>query len=316
MISEIDIKNYVDKLQKIKLNLKNKRVTYTGKPIDLFADSRNSEIIERHFHHLETSRQPLSSISFVEFKPEIKLPFRLSSTFIKTDNFIIQYLNFFDSLVITETQTNTSFVLYKNTSTFFYSDTLRIVLQLLIKSDAVPIHGGTIGWNSSSALISNVGGSGKSTLIVSAIMNGGETTGDDFGLISFDNNGATTWSQFATFKLSDSSPIRKKIHTQPIYTQELKDVFGFEQVQKDSLVPFHKIDKIIIPILGDKFSIVECSPGYLFERIAPSSAGFALDRQRTTLTLNHLCRTLPGYKVTLSPDLDKNIESIRNGLFI
>lgn len=193
------------------------------------------------------------------------------------------------------------FVLFRQPSQPNTADVLRLIYQWLVGDSAVPIHGGTISWGEKTALVSNIGGSGKSSLIISAVLSGAKTTGDDFGLMQTGENFKqfTAWSQFQTFKLASGSPSRQLVVSPPLFQANGKGIYSFESEVRGSVEMKQPIDQIVIPILGATLSARPASLEESIKHIAISSSGMALERARTTLELVKMCKQTPSVILTL-----------------
>jgi len=211
-------------------------------------------------------------------------------------------------------ETDNRFVLYKGSSIPTTSDALRIVYQWLVGDSALPIHGGTISWGAKTALVSNAGGSGKSSLISSAVFSGAKTTGDDFGLMQTvkNSNQFTAWSQFQSFKLAPDSPSRNLVKSDPLFEANGKGIFSFESEFPGAIEVSQKIDHIIIPIIGDKLSSRSATLEETVKHVAISSSGMALERARTTLELVQMCRRTPSIIATFTRNSRENISFLKD----
>lgn len=290
------------------------RLSIASSPVVLRAPEKEVESLHFHLGHLVAeSVQPETRISFLKYSDQIRLP-NEAMGFPGTSSAVsVNFLGFLDVVVITHANEQSSFVLYRDSSPFS-SDALRVLFQMLIPTCRIPIHGGSISWGERVALVSNVGGSGKSSLIAGAVLQGAQTTGDDFGILDSSGNHNKVWSQFKSFKLHKKSPIFPLVDGRPRLDAFEKFVFNFDDLAPQGLTVSHEIDVILIPIIADEFGIQEGSREFAFSRIAPSSAGMALQKQATNNAIARLCEQIPGFLLALGPDQKENVTLTREFL--
>jgi hypothetical protein len=236
-------------------------------------------------------------------------PFKVSEAKGSEPGFSYFFAPSHDLALLHFTETGNRFVMYQGYRVPNTSDSLRLVYQWLVGDSAIPVHGGTISWGAKTALVSNAGGSGKSSLISSAVLSGAKTTGDDFGLLQTEKNSGQfiAWSQFQTFKLAPDSPSRNLVMSTPLFEANEKSVFSFEQEFPGSVEVHQEIDVIIIPMVGDKRSSRLASLEETIKHVAISSSGMALERARTTLALVELCRRTPSIFATFTRNSQENV---------
>lgn len=284
-----------------------------GTSVKVRVNESNLPNLLQQLGHLVWELASECQITFIEYSDEIKFPFEIDTEYSESEFLTFRFVSFLDVVVISDKRDCSHYVIYRE-SPPLSSDYLRVLFQLLVPSTSSPIHGGSISWGASAVLLSNVGGSGKSSLIAAAVLTGASTTGDDFGLFELGAQGATVWSQFSTFKLADSSPATRVISAPAIHESNNKSVYEFEKLRPGCTVPSHLVDQIMIPYLGETFSINAISSAEAFRRVAPSSSGLALDRQATNLAISELCQELPAFNLVLSPDTQRNAEMLREAL--
>ena len=305
---------YTLKLKGVASGLAALNIEVSGIPLELKAENGHLQYLKFQLGHLEVNQGANSTDAFIEFSAALSLPFRLTRDFERFGSRSIRYLRNFETLVISDEMTNEHFVLYRNGRRPESADALRLLLQIFLKTGAVPIHGGSISWGSQAALISNVGGSGKSTLISAAVAFGATTTGDDFGLLELDLHVARVWSQFRTFKVGEESPSFSLASGDGVETAGPKRSFSFESISPGKVVPYHAINVILIPKLSAEFQITRTTPRFAFSRIAPSSAGMAVERQRTCLKIMELCERVPAFELELTQNLAQDVKTVREFL--
>lgn len=219
-------------------------------------------------------------------------------------NFLLVYFNHSSNL----------FLLHRPDSKFREADLLRLVYLWLAPSFATPIHGGSLSWGSKSALISNVGGSGKSSLIAAAVLSGASTTGDDFGLLQQESDSGDfyAWSQFQTFKLGESSPSLAGLGlTESLFDQPHKAVYSFNQIRAGAVVPRQKIDLLLIPKFGSHLRTEDCGLEDAVSAVGISSAAMSLDKVTAIRAIVRLCEHVPTKFLYLTPDSYANAEFVR-----
>jgi hypothetical protein len=284
-----------------------------GTSVQVRVHDSNLPAVVQQLGHLIWELESECQITFIEYSDEIRFPFEIDAEYSESAFMDFRFVSFLNVVVISDRRDCSHYVIYRD-SPPFSSDYLRVIFQLLVPSTSHPVHGGSVSWGSSAVLLSNVGGSGKSSLIASAVLIGASTTGDDFGLFELGAQGATVWSQFSTFKLAESSPASRTVLAPAIHKNNDKNVYELEKLRPGSAVPSHLVNQIMIPYLGETFAINAISPTQAFRQIAPSSSGLALDRQRTNLAISELCQKLPAFNLVLSPDTQRNAEMLREAI--
>ena len=290
------------------------RVSIASSLVVLRAPEKEVESLHFHLGHLVAeSVQIETRISFLKYADQIRLPNGALGFPGASSEVSVNFLGYLDVVVISHANKRTSFVLYRDSSPFS-SDALRVLFQMLIPTCRFPIHGGSVSWGERVALVSNVGGSGKSSLIAGAVLQGARTTGDDFGILDSSGNRNKVWSQFKSFKLHKQSPIFPLLDGRPRLDALEKFVFNFDDLAPQCITASHEIDVILIPTIADEFGIQECSRDFAFSRIAPSSAGIALQKQATNNAIARLCEQIPGFLLALGPDQKENVSLTREFL--
>lgn len=308
------LERYSDQLESASANLEQLVICRAGDVVRVRISSQYLSTITQQIGHLVWDTPETSSISFLEYSDEIRFPFKIESEHASNGLFEFRFLVFLDLVVISDITTQSHHVIYRSSKPPITSDYLRVIFQLVCPSKAHPIHGGSVSWGASAALISNVGGSGKSSLIASSVLAGASTTGDDFGLFELEPKKVKIWSQFATFKLGDSSPTNKLFSSTGIAQSGEKRVFEFNKLRVNCTVPFHSISKIFIPRIGEEFSLQLCAPLDAFRKIAPSSSGLALNRQATNLAIAQLCEQIDAFDLVLGPNSEENAGLLKEAL--
>lgn len=311
---ESDAQNFEKRLLSHCTSFSFTTLSLAGKSINFIGSNESVIGVLKQSGHLQVEADDSETVYLIDFtKTPLDLPFSISEPSGYQPGFNYFFASGYNLALIEFVDSGNRFVLYRQPSQPNTSDVLRLIYQWLVGESVIPIHGGTVSWGSKTALISNVGGSGKSTLISTAVLTGAKTTGDDFGLLQTDDgsNSFNAWSQFQTFKLSPDSPSRPLITSQPLFRANGKDIFSFESVVPGSVVPLQGIDQIVIPILGQGLSVRPASFEDSLKHLAISSSGMALERARTTLKLVEMCRRVPSVILTLSRNSESNALFLR-----
>lgn len=189
-------------------------------------------------------------------------------------------------------------------------EVMRVIVDwLLSDQELFALHGATISWGGRTALVSNRGGSGKSTTTAVAVAAGASTCGDDFLLA---DEGFRVYSISRTFKLAHSSParqmfaaLRQGVAPPPEYQDEsnekallLLDELGGGRVLKST-----KPDILLIPFVSDGWKVGSISELDVLQAVAPNSIAMNRNRSSALHYLKRLISTLPAYRLDVGPDL-------------
>jgi hypothetical protein len=266
--------------------------------------------------HLITLNEPILEVIMVDAS-QIRADFKfaLGPNFLPEAPFRFIFLEWPAIAVIANSDTKVTALVFKEIP-LRTPDQFRTLFQALIESYPSPIHGGSVSWGERSALISNVGGSGKSSLIAACVISGAKTTGDDFGIMNYKKGEKTAriWSQFQTFKALDSSPTLKNLKAAPLYRQSGKGVYSLPDLNPNAMVKFHDIGCILIPIISSSVSIEPTTSEFAFQKIGPSSVSMAVDRQLAIFDILALCQEIPAHVLRLGPDSIENAQFLKSWL--
>jgi hypothetical protein len=294
------------------LNLESVKICYAGQTVAINADPDRMIALKLQLGHLTLDQDAEASISFIEFDSRKPFPFQIKSQYFEEDHIKFWFLPSFDLALLKISGKKQSLVFYRNGNFPNTSDSLRLIFQILIGSEFQPIHGGSISWGNSSVLVSNIGGSGKSSLIAASILNGAKTTGDDFGLFNIENDKIILWSQFQTLKLARSSPTRSLIKSNSLYSTQNKEVFSIDSIAKGAMNHFHEVDKLIIPKLGARPQLIECSIENALNYVLPSSSILSYSKTTAVRQLTRMCELLPAFVFKLGPNSIENSEFLKD----
>jgi len=191
---------------------------------------------------------------------------------------------------------------------------MRVVLQgflaeLLLDS----VHGGTLGGAQTGVLITNRGGSGKSSLVAAGVLEGFQSLGDDFLLI--DSNPTSPdrhelFSIFKTLKLSEKSPSWPAYSSQLLEKGEDKDLFFLDSIEPAAMTARQRITAIIVPTVGKEFSLTMLDAESVIAALAPNSLGMGMHPARTLQALRALTHDIPLYSMVVTPDLRPALSEI------
>lgn len=191
---------------------------------------------------------------------------------------------------------------------------MRLVLQgFLAELSLDSVHGGTLGHSNTGVLITNRGGSGKSSLVAAGVMQGYQSLGDDFLLINSaparaDDN--ELFSVFRTLKLAESSPSWPDYSPHILEKGESKDLFFLDSIAPAAMTPRQQIAAIVIPTVGEKFSFTELDVASVIRALVPNSLAMGLHPARTLRALDSLTSNLPLFSMVVTHDVEQGLQKI------
>lgn len=191
---------------------------------------------------------------------------------------------------------------------------MRVVLQgFLAELSLDSVHGGTLGDGNNGVLITNRGGSGKSSLVAAGVLEGLRTLGDDFLMIdsTLDREQShELYSIFRTLKLSERSPSWPRYSGSILEKGEDKDLFFLDSIASGAMTPRQKMTAIVIPTVGEKFSVTDIGVDDVIRALAPNSLAMGMHPARTLRALNALAQGIPLYSMVVTPDLRPALDTI------
>ncbi len=192
----------------------------------------------------------------------------------------------------------------------------RGLIEVILRNKGiVSIHGAAIGDERNCLLLPGKGGSGKSSLVASALANGFKSVGDDFLLYNQKDGKSGTGTVnalFRTVNLLPSSPSWGKYKDLPhIMTRDReKHVFYPETRFSNCWVRTQNPIAIVIPTIGDAFAIAQSTPSVALKAILPSTAVLSVQPQKMIMAVTQLVRKLPIYEMTISSDLTNDLQKL------
>lgn len=218
-------------------------------------------------------------------------------------------------LIVTEVAQNATWVFCK-TNPFSYSrpDRVRALLQVVASKRTTPVHGGTVAWPGTDALlISAKGGSGKSTAVAMALARGAVTVGDDFILTEAltKEGGFVAWSLFSSVRLSETGLANTLFRSSEYPSHEGKQIYNLHRNYPGSVVQSMKIGKIVVPSFSAENFVRPLSKMSALRSVAPSTVGLARDKSQSLKEVINLVQGLPTVEVGLTTNLEQNNEFLR-----
>lgn len=192
----------------------------------------------------------------------------------------------------------------------------RGLIEVILRNKGiVSIHGAAIGDERNCLLLPGKGGSGKSSLVASALANGFKSVGDDFLLYNPKDGMSGTGTLnalFRTVNLLPSSPSWTEYKDLPhIMTRDRdKQVFYPESRYHNCWVRSQNPIAIVIPTVGESFSITESNPSVALKAILPSTAVLSVQPQKMIMAVTKLVRKLPIFEMTISSDLSNDLQKL------
>ena len=191
---------------------------------------------------------------------------------------------------------------------------MRVVLQgFLAELSLDSVHGGTLGNEKNGVLITNRGGSGKSSLVASGVLEGFHSIGDDFLLVdsrpSADQK-HELFSIFRTLKLAENSPSWSHYAPHLLEKGEDKDLFFLDSIATGSMTQRQQITAIVVPTVGAEFSFSPLDVDAVIAALAPNSLGMGMHPARTLRALRSLASDIPLFSMVVTPDLRPALREI------
>lgn len=197
-------------------------------------------------------------------------------------------------------------------------ETMRVLIDWLLRgSGLVALHGATVSWGGRTALISNRGGSGKSTTTAACVAAGARSCGDDFLL---GDESFTVYSISRTVKLASSSPARSSFATLPTGvgahqpSADEKDLLLLDQLGQGGMVPSAQPDLLLVPQVSDDWRIGSISSLEVLQAVAPNSVAMNRDRVLALAYVKRLIAELPVMRLEVGPDLHRGVEFLKQVL--
>jgi hypothetical protein len=290
-------------------------LSIASRQITFQASSETVDSIKIQSGHLQVDEVEADMVRVVETSDETpRIPFIISKHFEVLPGVTYWFSSGHPVLLIEFHRSSNIFLLHRPDANLRHADLLRLVYLWLAHEDATPIHGGTVAWQGKCAMISNVGGSGKSSLITAAVALGATTTGEDFGLLTQSGNPTQFFaeSQFQTFKLETTSPSLPLLGlSNPLSTESCKSIYSFNQIRPNSVAPRQRIDLVLIPRFGNKTRIETAKFEDAVSAVGISSASLALNKIRAVKAISRLCSVVPIYFIDLTPNSYVNSEFVK-----
>jgi len=241
--------------------------------------------------------------------PVARIPWQWDSPRLSEGSITCQYFGSSHSLLIWDEDTQV-FVLVIATVTeqlLTRPEYMRVVLQgFLAELMLDSVHGGTLGNSDSGVLITNRGGSGKSSLVAAGVLQGFKTLGDDFLLVDSDVQALDNhelFSIFKTLKLSEKSPSWRSYAPHVLEKGEDKDLFFLDAMAPAAMTQHQKITAIVVPTVGTQFSFQALDVDSVVAALAPNSLGMGMHPARTLRALKNLAQDIPLYSMVVTPDV-------------
>lgn len=182
------------------------------------------------------------------------------------------------------------------------------------------IHGGTLGHDGQGLLLVGAGGSGKSGTVLSGIMRGWQSVGDDYVLVRTDPQPVAS-ALFTTLKQDTSGIARLGLEAHPGIPRHTnwqdKHQFHIADVAEHLALEPLEIKAVCLPTVGNggPTTLTPASTKEAFLALAPSGVSqIPGDRDATFAIAAKLVRALPCFHLSLGPDPDEILAAL-NDLF-
>jgi hypothetical protein len=193
-------------------------------------------------------------------------------------------------------------------------EVMRLLLHKILDFHMVMgIHGATVGDNTTGVLLSNRGGSGKSTLVLAALLQGMRTTGDDFmltGPVSTASQPFVVSSYFSTIKIYPDEPLAAGL-TITTRSDDDKGVLDIPEHFSGGLVRSHRLAAMVIPTIGDKTSSRPASREESLQAILPSSIHLTSTPEKLLHRVHELLDAVPAFLLTVGPNVNEGVHELK-----
>lgn len=271
--------------------------------------------------HLPSSKPPILELTVIR-RQDMKgsLPKFETSRRLSSDEVEFEYLPELDAIACRGSDNRALLVLGDDSPTLARPEGMRILIDWLLDGRGlVALHGATVGWGERTALISNRGGSGKSSTTAACVVAGAKTCGDDFLLGDRDFE---VHSVSRTVKLAESSPAKALYANVTPGAQasfesapgEFKELYLLDQLVPGSMLASAKPDVIWIPRVSDGWRLGPISEFDVLQAVAPNSVAMNRDRAGALSYVRQMIAGLPCFSLEVGPDLVAGAEFLRREL--
>ena len=194
---------------------------------------------------------------------------------------------------------------------------MRLILRpLLDERGVLGVHGASLGNDTDGVLLTNKGGSGKSTLVAQGLQEGMKTTGDDFLLLCSESSPLSdihVYSYFSNLKISPSSPSANRLSLEAQEGEEKSLAFIADDFP-NGLVSKHKLKAVMIPTIAETTSLQDASREECLHALLPSSVVLTARTRALIEAVELIIETLPLYRLSVGQDPSTAIPIIENVL--
>lgn len=271
--------------------------------------------------HLDSQRRPEISLTVIR-RTEIRgeLPRFGARRAVTTQSLEYEYLGELDAIGLRDGTGRALLILGNDAPPLARPEAMRILIDWLLSGKPiVALHGATVSWGQKTALISNRGGSGKSSTTAACVVAGAKTCGDDFLL---GDSEFRVHSVSRSVKLAESSPakalyqgvtpgVRASFVSAP---GEEKDLFLLDELMPGSMTSIAKPDVLLVPKISDGWRLAPIEPLEVLQAVAPNSVAMNRDRIAAIAYVKELVARLPAYALEVGPDLVAGAEFLRREL--
>ncbi|MEN8221979.1 MAG: hypothetical protein ABFR36_01865 [Acidobacteriota bacterium] len=294
-----------------------------GKVIKVVSDSRSKGLeLTRALDHLsirDSETHDLKIFSFTGGDTNLPLPIMNKAgdtgrdiPFIDRDGIMMSLWRESGSLSVLNRKKNIGIFFSAEPEKLEYfekASPFRNIFQWWFDSESTAmIHSGAVGVSGEGMLISGRGGAGKTSTVISCIMNGMEYLGDDYVLIS----GAERFDAFSLFRsgkltnfILNLYPELKERITNPCFSNEEKGLVFFGEGNGQATSNKAEIKGIIIPeiVRQEKSSFQPASASEAFRALAPSTVFQHIGNRNNLFRLTgRLTKDIPCYKLYTGSD--------------
>ncbi|GHV57729.1 hypothetical protein FACS1894182_07380 [Bacteroidia bacterium] len=199
---------------------------------------------------------------------------------------------------------------------------VRYLYRISKMPDQLLIHSAVVGLNNKGVLLSARGGGGKSTLAVSALLNGFQYISDDYSILKKTAGGLFAYPIYSTINLfppmMEKMPGLKANYLWNSWWQPYKHTMEISG-HHDSFVTQLPVYALVFPVIADIEN--PCikrmeDKGKAIVQVAHSGLKQLTDSHKEgedyVNAILSLVKDLDIYQINLSPDLQKNVECLRS----
>jgi hypothetical protein len=190
-------------------------------------------------------------------------------------------------------------------------DVARSILSIILEPLGLfQLHAATLGDQENCVLLANKSGSGKTSLTVAGVREGLSTVGDDFLAVNARDSLPFVYSLFSTARLHTSSYAWTGAVGQTLDV-DMKYQFDLNNVRSSAVVVSQLVRAIVVPSIGDRTSLHECSWREVMQALMPSSIRVSKYPKDLIYVVERLFAGLPSFQLVVGSDVGMALQHVK-----